>query len=249
MHQASVGFHCPECAKGGKQQVYQGIPSLYVKPILTYVLIAVNVAVFLLQLTEPDFGNSGIDRIHLDFGLIARSVGPGGLIGVGEGQWYRLVTAGFLHFGIIHLALNMYALYILGMAMERIGGRLRMGTIYATSLLIVAKPSRLSSRCRLTSSLELLQISTSCRSSPQAKAETEPGKSSRSVASRRIVSSGSMTTSRSAPRIGTRMTGASPLRFATIIVPPSSQLMPCGCWSAADFKVSGAESRTAPAPE
>ena len=136
MHQASVGFHCPECAKGGKQQVYQGIPSLYAKPFLTYALIAVNVAVFLLQLTEPDFGNSGIDRIHLDFGLIARSVGPGGLMGVGEGQWYRLVTAGFLHFGIIHLALNMYALYILGMAMERIGGRLRMGTIYATSLLM-----------------------------------------------------------------------------------------------------------------
>ena len=48
MHQASVGFHCPECAKKGRQQVYQGIPSLRTKPVLTYVLIGINVAVFVL---------------------------------------------------------------------------------------------------------------------------------------------------------------------------------------------------------
>ncbi len=44
MHQASVGFHCPECAKKGRQQVYQGIGSLQTKPVLTQVLIGINVA-------------------------------------------------------------------------------------------------------------------------------------------------------------------------------------------------------------
>lgn len=136
MNQASVGFHCPECTKSGRQRVYQGVPSVRSQAYLTFALIAVNVAIFVAQLFSPDFGNSGIDRVHYDFGLIAKSIGTNGFIGVGEGEWYRLVTSGFLHFGPIHLMLNMYALYVLGSALEGIGGRLRMGVVYGTSLLV-----------------------------------------------------------------------------------------------------------------
>ncbi len=140
MHQASVGFHCPECAKKGRQQVYQGIPSLRTKPVLTYVLIGINVAVFVLGIVLGGSGSltGGSDRLMSDYGLIAKYgvrgyIVPG--LGVGEGEWYRMVTSGFLHYGIIHLALNMYALWILGQAVEHIGGRLRFGLIYATALL------------------------------------------------------------------------------------------------------------------
>ncbi|MCU1498343.1 MAG: rhomboid family protein [Acidimicrobiales bacterium] len=141
MHQASVGFHCPECTKVGKQQVYQGIGSLRTAPVLTQVLIGINVAVFLLGVAldggDAVAGQSG--RLQFDFGLLAkgwRQVGPGqyDVLGVGAGEWYRLVTSGFLHYGLIHLALNMYALWMLGNAVEHLAGRLRFGLIYGTSL-------------------------------------------------------------------------------------------------------------------
>ena len=140
MHQASVGFHCPECAKAGKQQVYQGIGSLRVKPVLTQVLIGANLAVFLLGVALSGGGAIGGDSgdLHLDYGLIAKFhqgpfVIPG--YGVGEGEWYRMITSGFLHYGIFHLLMNMYALWILGAAVEQMGGRARPGLIYGASLM------------------------------------------------------------------------------------------------------------------
>lgn len=137
MHQASVGFHCPECTKQGKQQVYQGIGSLRTRPILTQVLIAVNVLVFLVGVAMDGSGAIGGEtgQMQIDFGLIAKAFDGRGLIGVGEGQWYRLVTSGFLHYGIIHILFNMYALWVLGNAVENLAGRLRFGMIYGVSLL------------------------------------------------------------------------------------------------------------------
>ncbi len=147
MHQASVGFHCPECAKQGKQRVYQGIGSLRARPIVTQILIAMNVAVFLAGVALDGKRALGGDtgRLQIDFGLVAKLwKAPAGLyrvpvpgsqgIGVGAGEWYRIVTAGFLHYGILHLAVNMYALWILGNAVESLGGRLRFGMIYGVSL-------------------------------------------------------------------------------------------------------------------
>jgi membrane associated rhomboid family serine protease len=148
MHQASVGFHCPECTKQGAQKVYQGIGSLRVAPVLTQIIIAVNVAVFALGAVIDGAGAFAGDtgRMAVDFGLTAKLwersdglfLGPvlgSEAIGVGAGEWYRLVTSGFLHYGILHLAVNMYALWILGQAVEQMGGRGRLGAIYATSLL------------------------------------------------------------------------------------------------------------------
>ncbi len=148
MHQASVGFHCPECTKAGKQRVYQGIGSLRARPILTQVLIAVNVAIFLLGLALDGAGAFSGDRgqLQLDFGLVAKLWERGDLlfvgpvpgsteVGVGGGQWYRMITSGFLHYGVFHLLVNMYALWILGNAVEAMGGRLRFGVVYGVSLL------------------------------------------------------------------------------------------------------------------
>lgn len=140
MHQASVGFHCPECAKAGSQRVYQGVASLQARPLVTQVIIAVNVLAFAAVVVS-----GGLDalwgattQIHVDFALIAKffnRVGTEFPGGVGDGQWYRLVTSGFLHYGVFHIGFNMYVLYILGPVLERGAGRLRFGLIYFVSLL------------------------------------------------------------------------------------------------------------------
>jgi len=54
---------------------------------------------------------------------------------VASGDWFRLIGSGFLHFGILHLAVNMYALYILGRDTEIVMGRSRYVGIYLVSLL------------------------------------------------------------------------------------------------------------------
>ena len=62
----------------------------------------------------------------------------GGLFGpfkVADGEWYRIITAGFLHAGLLHIGFNMFLLFQLGTVLEPALGRLRFGAVYATSLL------------------------------------------------------------------------------------------------------------------
>ena len=134
MHQASVGFHCPECVKSSGQRVYRGPGALQTQPILTYILIAVNLIVFAIgvAMTGPD-AIQGANELMNDGGLIARFRGVP--VGVGDGEWYRLITAGFLHYGIIHLAFNMYAFYVLGGMLERTVGRVQLGLVFFVSIL------------------------------------------------------------------------------------------------------------------
>lgn len=149
MHQASVGFHCPECARAGARTVHRGIP--VERPILTYVLIGISVAVFLVDLAMggSDLVRGGLSRTDIDFGLIAKGWDGRGLVGVGEGEWYRIITSGFLHSGIIHLGFNMYLLYLLGRLLEPVG-RVRMGLIYTASLVAGSAGALLLSPSALT---------------------------------------------------------------------------------------------------
>lgn len=132
MIEASVGFHCPEDAKAGRQEVYTS-RSLFGgaagRPLVTMVLIAVNVGVFVLGLAV------GADQLRVDGGLIAIGRVGSELIGVDQGEGYRLVTSGFLHAGLLHLAFNMYLLWVLGQILEPELGRLRFGLVYALALL------------------------------------------------------------------------------------------------------------------
>jgi membrane associated rhomboid family serine protease len=142
MTQASVGFHCPECARSGRQRVYTG-RSLFQteKPVVTLALIAINAAVFLAGAAQ-----AGADLLSTaspfanDYGMIGSGVlvHPNGafeLIGVAHGQWYRLVTAGFLHVGLWHIGLNMLALWFLGSQLEPLIGRVKFAVVYMVSLL------------------------------------------------------------------------------------------------------------------
>lgn len=130
MVQAAVGVKCPECA--GRPT---GAARLKPRPVargtayVTMTLIALNVAVFLLQ-------------ILTDGGSLGRGVGgdiaANGWLDapdVAAGEWWRLVTSAFLHAGIVHLAFNMIALWYLGTAFEAYVGPLRFGLIYLGSVL------------------------------------------------------------------------------------------------------------------
>jgi len=136
MHQASVGFHCPECVRGGGQRVHT-MRTLQAgsNPVVTTALVALNLAIYVVSsigagLTEPSF------RVQLDWALIGRGVSAvTGVIGVGEGEWYRLVTGGFLHGSLLHLGFNMYVLWILGKQLEPTLGRIGFTAVYFASML------------------------------------------------------------------------------------------------------------------
>jgi membrane associated rhomboid family serine protease len=101
-------------------------PGRYDTPA-TYVLIALNVAAYLVEIAAGGGGLSpGGSSILFDFGLY----GPF----VAEGEWYRLLTSGFLHASIIHVGFNMFALFWLGRLLEPAIGTPRFVALYFTSL-------------------------------------------------------------------------------------------------------------------
>lgn len=129
---ASVGFQCPDDVRAGSQGVreartsYGGRLSADTARV-TQVLVGLNVLVFLAQLTVPD--------LQVRFGNLALAVDGGELIGVADGQWYRLLTAAFLHAGLFHLLCNMFALILIGPQVEAALGRVRYVALYVLSAL------------------------------------------------------------------------------------------------------------------
>jgi membrane associated rhomboid family serine protease len=130
MHQASVGFHCPECAKKGSQKVYTA-RNLVTQPYVTFILIAISAAAFVGELltvnNDPGHETGRLGQIGLDGALY----GPD----VAAGDWWRPITAGFIHDGPLHIGLNMFILWQLGMLLEPALGRFRFIALYFVSLL------------------------------------------------------------------------------------------------------------------
>jgi len=98
------------------------------QPVLTYVLIGINLLVFLVTALQA---NSGVE-------MSPSSVFRNGVLSptfVASGQWWRLLTSGFLHLSVIHVGLNMMSLYFLGVPLERMLGRIRFLAVYLLALL------------------------------------------------------------------------------------------------------------------
>lgn len=98
------------------------------RPLVTYGLIAANV---LAYLWSAQAAGSLMDN-HASRAFVKLALSPLTLL---DDRWYAVFTSGFLHFGPIHLAVNMYCLYALGVTAERVLGRARFGAVYAVSLL------------------------------------------------------------------------------------------------------------------
>lgn len=124
-----VGMRCPECARQ-RTRVTRGVggASLFASAPATFVLIALNVIVYLVEIASGPGGLSNPSgKLIFDYGLFGPSVA--------EGEWYRLVTGGFLQAGLSHIGFNMVALYFLGRLLEPAIGTPRFLAVYLASLL------------------------------------------------------------------------------------------------------------------
>jgi membrane associated rhomboid family serine protease len=145
--QAPVGSLCPECLRESRPDARTRLRWWNARQpaLVTYTIIAVNVAVYIWTVIanrDPIAGPGTIGRGDYDLALHK--------LFIADGQYYRLVSSGFLHFGILHIALNMFLLFQLGQMIEPVLGRVRFGLIYFAALLagsagaLIVSPNALS---------------------------------------------------------------------------------------------------------
>lgn len=144
MHDAAVGFQCPDCVRAGAQQTRQARTPYGGRvrggpPVVTLTLIGINLVVFLLvQLT-----GGRQSRLLSQLGLMPTGgtfVDVDGLpyvaAGVSDGAPWQLLTAMFTQLAVWHVFFNLMALYLLGPQLEQLLGRVRYAVLYLVSGLV-----------------------------------------------------------------------------------------------------------------
>ncbi len=126
-HDAAVGQRCPECAKPqGRHRVVDArrttatAPGFGTAPV-TFAIIVAAAAIFVIGLTSRT----------AEFELLQRFASVNFLIA--QGDWWRVLTAAFLHANLTHILFNMYALYIFGPRLETQVGSVPFALLYAAS--------------------------------------------------------------------------------------------------------------------
>lgn len=122
-----MGYQCVDCvAASVPRTAPRRAPGT--RSVVVPALVALNLAVFAWTVVQARslLDNTDSELFH------AWALVP---VDVADGQWWRLVTAGFLHIGPLHIAFNMYALWVLGRDLEIVLGRARFLALYLISLL------------------------------------------------------------------------------------------------------------------
>jgi membrane associated rhomboid family serine protease len=122
-----VGMRCPECARQRTRVRTMGATTD--QPVVTYALIAICVVVFIGELAGG--GGMGTGQIAssklFEHGALSKPA-------VADGDYWRLLSSGFLHASFTHILFNMLSLYILGSLLEPVAGHARFALIYFVSL-------------------------------------------------------------------------------------------------------------------
>ena len=125
MISASVGFHCPECVNASISAVPRvktsGTSVWTFMPVVTRSIIGACVGLYILAWL------TGLVSAEYRWGMSP--------IDVANGEWWRLITATFMHAGVMHSLFNMYAVLVLGASLERVLGPVRFAAIYFMSAL------------------------------------------------------------------------------------------------------------------
>jgi membrane associated rhomboid family serine protease len=135
---ASVGFQCPECVREGNASVRTATGGGGLRAAgrrwgpVTLTLIAINVAMFLV--TAVSAAAEGFSPLDNNFSTVFSRLDQFP-VAVAQGEWWRPLTAAFLHIGVVHLALNMLAVLVFGSELERQLGRWRFLALYLLSAL------------------------------------------------------------------------------------------------------------------
>lgn len=125
MRDAAVGFQCPECVAEGNRGIRQAKSTfgggVVRTPFVTYTLLVLNVLIFGAQYLTNEAVTGEL------------AMWPAG-VALGD-QYYRLITAAFVHGGIFHILFNCWALYAIGPYLERAFGHVRFVALYLISAL------------------------------------------------------------------------------------------------------------------
>ncbi|WP_332667831.1 rhomboid family intramembrane serine protease, partial [Aeromicrobium sp.] len=125
MNDASVGFQCPSCIAEGAKSVraprtLAGGAVTAKDNVVSMTLIGINLLAFLIQLATGDRASDIYQQGAMQGYVVA------------DGDYWRLLTSAFLHAGLLHIAFNMYALYLFGPFVERALGTWRFIVAYLT---------------------------------------------------------------------------------------------------------------------
>lgn len=132
---ASVGQHCVDCLRADQSSARKvrtasgAVATRTATPFVTYALIALNLMVYAITAAQSRslMANEQGSALFIDWVMYPPAVAAG--------EWLRVLGSGFLHYGLIHLLLNMFALYIVGRDIELVLGRARYLAVYLISLL------------------------------------------------------------------------------------------------------------------
>jgi len=156
MHEAAVGFQCPDCVAEGRRTTRAARTTFGgLRPtnaaLTSYVLIGLNAAVWLAILVTGGASSRLVDLLalrpsgvcdlqngYLHLGATEAMCTAGNALwlpGVADGAWWQLLTTAFTHVAVMHIGFNMLALYVLGPQLEAVLGRARFLALYLLSAL------------------------------------------------------------------------------------------------------------------
>ncbi len=150
MRAASVGHQCPECVREGRRtqrpvRTALGGTALGQHGYVTRTLIAINVLMLIAAVASAGSASAlgggsggwggllGVSTPLHEWGSVLGQAyygNPPQLHGIAQGEYYRLITGMFLQYGLLHLALNMWALWVLGRVLEAVLGPARFLALY-----------------------------------------------------------------------------------------------------------------------
>lgn len=133
LREASVGFQCVECVADGARTVRSAQQRTIVgavatdKPVVVPTLIGINLLIYVITMVQA----RSVTDVQASSLFRAWAEAP---VSVAGGDWWQLITSGFLHITPIHIVFNMVALWVIGKDLERILGRARFTAVYLVSL-------------------------------------------------------------------------------------------------------------------